>query len=92
MAEILEVSKLSFASSGDLNKFLGVDPGAVTLLGVANDKSNLVQVVVDDKLWGRSLQCHPLVNTATLVINSDGIERFLRAQTMFPRSLKLQAG
>jgi Ala-tRNA(Pro) deacylase len=37
-----------------------------------------VEVVVDEELWrARSLQCHPLVNTSTLVISRDSISHVL---------------
>lgn len=78
LSRALSVSKLSFASADDLNKYLGVTPGAVTLLGVINDDDNMVKVLIDAELEGKSLQCHPLVNTATLVIPYSEIERFLK--------------
>ena len=74
---ILGTSKLSFASPEDLNKYLGVEPGSVTLLGLINDAENKVEVIIDKDLEGKSLQCHPLVNTATLVIPSADIITFL---------------
>jgi Ala-tRNA(Pro) deacylase len=37
-----------------------------------------VQVVADKAIWeADALQCHPLVNTATLVISLDNIRKFL---------------
>ena len=80
LAEVINVDKLSFASSQRLKKFLGVDPGAVTLLGLINDEDCCVEVVFDEDVWKEEqLQCHPLVNTATLVISHVDIERFLKA-------------
>ncbi len=84
LEEVLSVSKLSFASPERLKKYLGVEPGSVTLLGVVNDTEHAVEVVIDEELWGQSLQCHPLVNTATLVIPPEGVEKFLAVtQTKF---------
>ena len=72
----LGVSKLSFASPERLQKHLGVDPGSVTLLGVVNDPEHCVQVVVDRDLWGEeAIQCHPLVNTVTLVISTEDVAK-----------------
>ena len=76
--ELLGVSGLSFASPERLQKYLGVEPGSVTLLGLIKDQNHEVEVVIDKQLWGQALQCHPLVNTATLVMPADGIERFLK--------------
>ncbi|MCL4148204.1 UNVERIFIED_CONTAM: hypothetical protein GTU68_021707, partial [Idotea baltica] len=70
LAASLKVSGFSFASPKRLKKYLNLDPGSVTLLGVLNDKSKEVQVLVDQDLWtGEALQCHPLVNTSTLILS-----------------------
>ncbi len=76
----LSSTKLSFGSPERLAKHLGVEPGAVTILGAINDPGHQVEVFVDRDLWAaEALRCHPLVNTATLVVSRDGIEQFLRA-------------
>ena len=75
---VLGAKGLSFASAERLWEHLGLTPGAVTILGVINDERNAVEVVVDKGLWSLgSMQCHPLVNTGTLVIACDDIKRFL---------------
>lgn len=79
LRQALGVSKLSFASPQELKNLLGVEPGSVTLLGLMHDHAHAVEVIFDEKLWGQTLQCHPLVNTASLAISSDGIQRFLKA-------------
>lgn len=76
---VLGISGLGFCSPERLQKYLGVEPGSVTLLGLVNDTDHAVEVIFDKKIWGQALQCHPLVNTSTLVIPADGIERFLKA-------------
>ena len=78
LTSLLGVKKLGFASPQRLRKYLGLDPGAVSILGVVNDLDRAVEVIVDQKLWkAKSLRCHPLVNTSTLVISRDDIERLL---------------
>lgn len=80
LRKILEADKLSFASPERLKEFLGVEPGSVTLLGLIHDEENQVEVVFDKEiLEADALQCHPLVNTASLVISHEGIEQFLKA-------------
>lgn len=74
---LLNVSHFSFASEEQLKKYIGVEPGSVTILGLINDTEHKVSVFIDTPLCGNALQCHPLVNTATLVINFQNIERFL---------------
>jgi len=69
---------LSFASPERLQKYLGLDPGAVTILGVLNDVNHAVEVLVDEAVWqAQAIRCHPLVNTSTLVISQANIRRFL---------------
>ncbi len=77
LKNLLEASRLSFCSPDKLQQYLGVDPGSVTILGLINDQNHSVNVLFDNEIWGYPLQCHPLVNTATLVIPSNEIIRFL---------------
>jgi len=78
LSPVLGVSKLGLASPERLKKCLGVDPGAVTILGLANDANKEVEVIMDEDLWGaKAFRCHPLVNTSTLVISRENIKRFL---------------
>ena len=79
LSSTLGVSNLSFASSQRLEKYLGIEPGAVSLLAIINDIENAVEVIVDKDLWeADTLQCHPLVNTSTLAIRNSDIERMFK--------------
>ena len=79
-SEALAVKKLRFASAKRLQKHLKLEPGAVTILGVMNDEARQVRVVVGKAIWqAQALQCHPLVNTATLGIPLDNVRKFLEA-------------
>ncbi|HNR52228.1 MAG: Prolyl-tRNA editing protein ProX [Deltaproteobacteria bacterium ADurb.BinA179] len=78
LEDLLGAKGLSFASADRLERYLGLAPGSVTLLGVVNDAGGDVEVIVDEDLWQcDSLQCHPLVNTSTLIMTTDGVRRFL---------------
>ncbi|MBI3927968.1 MAG: prolyl-tRNA synthetase associated domain-containing protein [Armatimonadetes bacterium] len=83
----LGADKLSLGSPERLEKYLGVEPGSVTLLGVVNDReSPAVEVVLDRVLWeAPALCCHPLVNTATLVIPIQDVRRLLELTGHTPR-------
>ncbi|HSR50013.1 MAG TPA: prolyl-tRNA synthetase associated domain-containing protein [Acidobacteriota bacterium] len=77
-AQDLGAGKLSFASEERLRKHLGVDAGAVTLLALINDSERQVEVFIDRAIWeSEEVQCHPLVNTATLVLSHQGLRDFL---------------
>ena len=73
------VKRISFGSPERLKKHLGIEPGAVSILALYNDKAHAVELFVDHELWAsKSFQCHPLVNTATLEISRDNLLRFLK--------------
>ncbi|TSC80575.1 MAG: prolyl-tRNA synthetase [Candidatus Peregrinibacteria bacterium Gr01-1014_25] len=83
---LLGIKRLSFGSPEELRASLGVDPGSVTLLGLACDTEHRVDVVIDRPIWDApSVQCHPLVNTATLIIPHTGLETFLARTGHTPR-------
>lgn len=78
LSTLLDSSRMSLASPERLKKYLGITPGAVSILAVVNDADNEVEVVWDRDLWkAAAFQCHPLVNTSTLVISKDHLKRFL---------------
>ena len=71
---------MSFGSAERLKKYLGVEPGAVTLLAIYNDPDHAVEVCIDKDLWeSEAFNFHPLVNTATLVISRKNLGRFIEA-------------
>ncbi len=70
----------SFGSADRLTRCLGIAPGSVSLLALVNDPGHAVDVFIDRDLWAAdAIHCHPLVNTATLSVRHDDIERFLAA-------------
>lgn len=70
----------SFGSADRLKRCLGIEPGSVSLLALVNDPGHAVEVFIDRDLWAAgAIHCHPLVNTATLSVRHDDVERFLAA-------------
>lgn len=85
-AETAAADRLSFASPERLMKYLGVEPGAVTLLGLMNDAEHAVEVYIDADVWtAPSVHAHPLRNDATLVLSHEDVARFLDATGHRPR-------
>ena len=74
-------ARLSFADPEDMLKYLDIEPGAVSIMGLMNDKDHNVQLLIDeDVLAGEYLGCHPCVCTSSLKMKTtDVIERFLPA-------------
>lgn len=92
LALILGTSRLSLASPERLKKHLGVDPGAVSILGVVNDLVGEVEVVIDKIIWAsKAFLCHPLVNTSTVVILKEDLSRFLDLTRHSARIIDLPA-
>ena len=90
LSSLLGVNKLGLSSPERLRRYLGVDPGSVTILGLANDLNKEVEIIMDECLWGsRAFRCHPLVNTSTLVISRENIQRFLNATGHMIRILEI---
>ena len=74
-------SRLSFADPEDLLRFLDIEPGAVSIMGLMNDRGNAVRLLIDeDVLKDEYIGCHPCVCTSSLKIKTKDItERFLPA-------------
>ena len=76
----LGCARLSFADAEDMEKYLGITPGSVSVMGLMNDKENNVQLLVDREIAENEyLGCHPCVNTSSLKIKTkDVFEKFLK--------------
>ncbi|ART79460.1 prolyl-tRNA synthetase associated domain-containing protein [Oceanisphaera avium] len=70
-------SRLGFASPERLDKYLKVAPGHVSVLALINDSEQAVELWLDNDLMpGEHLQCHPLRNTATVLLSKADLARF----------------
>ena len=93
-ADTADADHLSFGSPDRLMRHLGVEPGSVTVFGLANDTAHGVELFVDRDVWGGAVtrwRCHPLVNTETIVMERGGIERFLEETGHAPRVVNVQS-
>ncbi len=82
----------SFGSADRLKRCLGIEPGSVSLLALANDAERRVEVFIDRDIWqAEAFHCHPLVNTATLSVSHADAERFLKATGHVPRVVDVPA-
>lgn len=73
-------AKLSFASPERLQRYLGLEKGAVTPLGLMNDREAAVEVVLDSDLdCGERIGVHPCANTATVFIDFADLARLIEA-------------
>lgn len=80
LGEALGAGKLSFGSADRLKRVLGVEPGSVTPLALANDRDRNVRLALDRALAdGEPVNAHPLVNTMTTTIAGPDLQRFFLA-------------
>ena len=71
--------RLSFGSPDRLMAKLGLTPGSVSPFGLINNADGSVRVVIDADLKGKDrLIFHPNINTASIVVSWDDLEKFLR--------------
>lgn len=71
-------TKLSFASSERLMKYLKLTPGSVTPLAIINDEENAVEVIFDEDLKNEKLLgVHPCENTSTILITPSNLEKYV---------------
>ena len=68
----LGVSMLSFADEEHMMEFLDTSPGSVSVLGLMNDRTGRVQLVIDrDVMTDEHIGCHPCINTSSIRFKMD---------------------
>lgn len=74
-------SRLSFAAPEYMERFLDITPGSLSVLGLMNDHTHQVQLVIDEQiLQGEFFGCHPCVNTTSLrLCTADLMQKLLPA-------------
>lgn len=77
----LGISRLSFADSDAMLEYLDILPGAVSVMGLMNDKENNVRLLIDrDIVSEEFIGCHPCECTSSMKIaTSDILSKFLPA-------------
>jgi Ala-tRNA(Pro) deacylase len=89
-ARLIGADTLSLGSPERLMTHLGVTPGAVTLLAIAHPGAASVELVLDADIWnGEPLRCHPMVNSATLILSHDAAKRFIETTGHTPKVIPL---
>lgn len=79
LSKQINSSRLSFADAESMARLLGLRPGAVSVLGLMNDRERRVRLLIDrDVVRHEYLGCHPCVNTSSLkLLMADVLEKFL---------------
>lgn len=67
----LGVARLSFAGGEYMERYLGISPGSLSVLGLACDTGHRVRLCIDsDLITCEYTGCHPCVNTSSLKIKT----------------------
>lgn len=78
LAKLLNIRKLTFASADELMQYLDLTPGSVSPLGLINDTTHKVKVILDQEIWDAPLiNFHPNINTASLEFTSDQFHKLM---------------
>ena len=73
-------TRLSFASSERLMKYLKLEPGHVSPMGLINDVEKKVEVLIDKDLKNKKLLAvHPNTNEASILITYEDLMKFIKA-------------
>jgi len=69
-------ARLSFAGAQEMLELLDIEPGAVSIMGLMNDKEHKVQLLIDeDVLEDEYIGCHPCVCTSSLRLRTEDVIR-----------------
>ena len=81
LAKDIGSTRLSFASNERLYEYLALRPGSVTPFGLINDLHSEVIVMLDSDLVDlEKINFHPNINTATITVSYEGLNKFLKYQ------------
>ena len=77
-AKNLSAKELTFADEELMMQLLHVTPGSVTPLGLLFDQDHRIEIYIDQDAWNiGKFQFHPLINTATLLMAREDLQKWL---------------
>ena len=81
LSKQIGTARLSFATPEQMERYLDITPGSVSVLGLMNDTQHGVCLLIDrDLLKDEFFGCHPCINSSTLRMRTaDVIERIIPA-------------
>lgn len=87
----LGISRLSFAGAQEMQQYLDVTPGSVSVLGLANDTGGAVRLLLDEDLKADEwFACHPCINTSSVKFKTaDLLQTILPAIGHLPTWVRL---
>ena len=86
----LSVKKLHFASSDELFEKLKLTSGSVSIFGLIANEEYDINFILDAGVWNAdSVGFHPNVNTSTLVLKHDSLEKFYNSVLNYKKVINL---
>ena len=81
LSKQIGTARLSFAEGEQMEDYLNITPGSLSLMGLIFDKDKKVHLVIDREVLDEEyFGCHPCMNTSTLLMKtSDVKEKILPA-------------
>ena len=81
LSKQIGTARLSFADGEQMEEYLNITPGSLSLMGLIFDKEKRVHLVIDrEVLEEKYFGCHPCINTSSLLMKtSDVKEKILPA-------------
>lgn len=74
LSKQINSSRLSFGNAENMEKYLDITPGSVSITGLMNDSGKTVKLLIDkDLLSLKDIGIHPSINTSTLRISTEDI-------------------
>ncbi len=74
LSKQINSARLSFADAEDMEKYLDITPGSVSVMGLMNDKEGATKLLVDrDLLKEEYIGFHPCINTSSLKAKTEDI-------------------
>ena len=74
----LGLAHLSFAKEEQMEKYLGVKPGSVSIMCLLNDPECKVDLIIDnDVLKGETVRFHPCINTSSIRVSTEDFKNII---------------
>jgi len=84
-------ARLSFANAEQMERYLDITPGSVSVMGLMNDTEGRVHLLIDaDLLSAEYIGFHPCINTSSLRVRTEEMmKKIIPALRHAPQTVKL---
>ncbi len=91
LRKVLGTDKLHFSSPQELKAELNITPGSVSIFCSIYANPERVTLIIDKKVHEAEISCfHPNINTSTLEITKENLEKFVKSLKIEKKILDLE--